>query len=322
VIQYNPNAKPRTLLEAVRYFSDLDRCDEYLASIVWPDGKPTCPKCGSQNATKIISRRAYQCRERGCRRQFRLKAGTIFQDSPLSLDKWLVTAWMLATCRNGISSCEVARTVGVKQQSAWHMLHRLRAVVKPGGTRKLSGTIESDETFVGGLTKYKSLRKRRAAYRAKFHGGFNVTDDKAVVQAFLERGGEVRARVVPNTGKRTLQRGIQENVEPGSALYTDAYVSYRGLSAQYAHEFVNHMIEYVRGNVHTNGIECFFSCLRRSIKGTYVSVEPEHLEAYCDEQAYRFTFRHDGEWHRFDRLMHRVIGKRLTYSDLTSGKTR
>jgi transposase-like protein len=316
------NKRPRTLMAAMAYFSDADTCEQYLASIRWPDHQPICPKCGKANAVKLQTRNVYQCKERGCRRQFRLKAGTIFEDSPLPLQKWFVAGWMLATCRNGISSYELARTIGVKQLSAWHMLHRLREVIKPGGNRKLCGVVESDESFVGGLLKNMHRHKRRHIKRTNIVWGNQYGANRTIVHAFLERGGEVRARVIPRIVHSEMQAHARKHIEPGTNIYTDAHQVYKGLEKDFEHQWVSHMYEYVRGNVHTNGLECFFSCLRRTIRGTYVAVDPEHLEAYCDEQAYRYTYRKDGEWERFDRLMHRVVGKRLMYSELTDGCKR
>ena len=306
-------------MAAMGYFSDPQRCEAYLASIKWPNG-PVCPCCGSSNMGHIKSRNRYQCRS--CRKQCSLKTGTIFESSPLSLSQWFAAAWMLASCRNGISSCEIARTIGCKQQSAWHVLHRLRSVVKPGGERQLRGVVESDETFVGGNLKNMHRSKRRKIKNAPPVFGQQYGNHMTIVHAFLERGGEVRARVIPRIKHGEMQAHARKHIERGSFVYTDAHQVYKGLESDFVHRWVSHMYEYVRGNVHTNSLEGFFSCLRRAIHGTYVAVDPGHLERYVDEQAYRYTYRKDSEWARFDRLMHRVIGKRLKYSDLTDGCNR
>jgi len=302
-------------MEAVRYFSNPEVAEEYAASVKWSDG-PVCPKCGSVNIGRIKSRSKFQCREKGCRRQFTVKHDTIMEDSPLPIDKWLVAIWMIANCRNGASSCEIARTLGIKQQSAWHLLHRVRYAMRSGYHHRLNGVVECDETFVGG--RFKNMpAKRREAKRAEFgHKG------KTAVQVFLERGGEVRGRVIPRANRKHLQAGVRQHVEPGAKLYTDAATAYSSLRGEYDHEWVNHMKEYVRDAVHVNSCENFFSLLRRGLKGTYVAVEPKHLERYVDEQAFRFNHRKESDWMRFDRLVRRIVGKRLEYRVLTGGAKR
>ncbi len=316
MIQNAPSNEPQTLVDAVRFFADPQHCHDYLMDLKWPGGDLCCIECGSTNVGQIKSRRLFQCREKGCRRQFSLKTNTIFQDSPLGLDKWLVAVWMIANCRNGVSSCEIARTLGIKQQSAWHVLHRVREAMKPRFNRRLQGAVETDETWVGGLVKHMHKDKARSVMARSGYKG------KALVQLFLERGGEVRGQVIPKLTKRHVQPGIHENVEAGSKLYTDSGSMYKGLDAHYDREWVNHMFEYARGSVHINSCENFFCLLRRGLKGTYVAVRPDHLEAYVDEQAFRYSWRKESDWTRFDRLMHRVLGERLPYSQLTGGKKR
>lgn len=282
----------------------------------WPSGDICCIECGSTNVGQIRSRNLFQCREKGCRRQFSIKVGTIFQDSPLGLDKWLVAVWMIANCKNGVSSCEIARALGIKQQSAWHVLHRVREAMKPRFNRRFQGVVETDESLVGGRLTFMHKDKARKVMGLPGHKG------KAVVQLFLERGGEARGKVIPRLTKRHVQPGIHENIEAGSKLYTDSGSFYKGLEDHYDREWVNHMYEYARGSVHVNSCENFFCLLRRGLKGTYVRVHPDHLEAYVDEQAFRFSWRKESDWTRFDRLMHRVLGERLPYSQLTGGKKR
>jgi transposase-like protein len=218
---------PKNLIEAVRYFSDVDACNEYMASIKWPDGKIVCPKCGCDRVGKIETRKMLKCKEPKCRKQFSYKVGTIFEDSPLGLDKWFVAVWCITNAKNGISSYELARSLGVTQKSAWHMLHRVRLAMQEGTFKKLKGTCEADESFVGGKAKnmHKAERKR------KINGRGAV--DKAIVQGVMERGGMVIAGVVENAKRRTLQPNVREVVEPGATIYTDALRSYQGLEDAY-----------------------------------------------------------------------------------------
>jgi transposase-like protein len=238
----------------------------------------------------IASRRLWQCKSRHPKAQFSVKVGTIMEDSALGLDKWLTAIWMQTNMKNGVSSWEIHRSLGITQKCAWHMLHRIRLALQDsisGG--KLSGEVEVDETFIGG-----AARNMHADEKArKLQGRRGGTQGKAIVAAVLERGGKVRAKVIDNRRKTQLQALVRENVEPKSALYSDALKSYDGLSEDYAHQVIDHAIAYVDGNVHTNGMENFWSLLKRGINGTYVSVEPYHLFRYVDEQAFRFNNRQD-----------------------------
>lgn len=304
--------EPVTLMEAVRHFADPDVTLKTMVELRWPEGVH-CPTCGRHDVRFIATRRLWECKEKHPRKQFSAKVGTIFEDSPLGLDKWFVAIWVIANCKNGISSYEVAKAIGVTQKSAWHMLHRIRVAMKVGGFEKMSGVVEADETLIGGkaINMHAHKRKKIAPGQAS----------KTIVMGVLERGGEksasrVRAIVVKNTRAATVQRTIRENVTPGSTLYTDSMPSYQGMR-EYKHDFVNHTVEYVKGQVHSNGIENFWSLLKRSLKGTYISVDPAHLLAYCDEQAYRFNARKGSDIMRFREVLGSVTGKRLTYKELT-----
>lgn len=305
---------PQTLVEAVRYFSDPDTCLNYLIPLRWPDGI-TCPHCGSKENSFIASRRIWRCK--GCKKQFSIKIGSIMEDSPLGLDKWLTAIWLIANAKNGISSWELHRSLGITQKSAWFVLHRIRLAMQTGTLTKLKGEVEVDETFIGGKARNMHADKRAE----KIHG--RGAAGKAIVIGVLERHGEVRTKVIPNTRKGTVQAEVRANVEAGSLVCTDALKSYEGLDADYVHEAVDHAVEYVRGNVHTNGLENYWSLLKRCIKGTYVSVEPFHLFRYLDEEAFRYNQRKhcdkrkktDAE--RFAELLGSLGGKRLTYNALT-----
>ncbi len=302
----------KTLLDAVRYFKDPDTCLRFMVKVRWPDGVVKCPNCGSTEVTFLANARLWNCRNKHPRRKFSVKVGTIFEDSPLGLDKWLPACWLLYNCKNGVSSWEVHRALGVTQKTAWFMLHRLRLAVHSETFEKLSGEVEVDETFIGGRARNMHVSKRAAKITGT--GGMG----KVAVMGLLERHGEVRTRIVPHVRKKRLQAEVQEHVEAGSTVYTDALASYDGLDAEYAHQVIDHAEAYARGAVHTNGLENFRSLLKRGIRGTYVSVEPYHLFRYLDEQAFRFNNRSDmGDGDRFRLAMSKVVGKRLTYRELT-----
>lgn len=314
------NTEPKTLVEAIRHFSDPDVTLNTMVELRWPNGV-CCPTCGRTDARFIKTRRVWECKEVHPKRQFSAKVGTIFEDSPLSLDKWFVTIWMVANCKNGVSSYEVHRAIGVTQKSAWFMLHRIRLAMQAGSLMKASGDVEADETFIGGLAK--NMHKSRREKAIKGTGGAG----KTVVMGILERKGKhttsrVRARVLQNVQRATLHSEVRGAVEPGSRLYTDAWVGYKGLSDDYQHEVIDHAVEYVRDQVHTNGVENFWSLLKRSIKGTYVSVEPFHLFRYLDEQVFRFNARSDNDYGRFASVLSWVTGLRLTYSELTGNEPK
>ncbi len=303
--------EPKTLQDAIIYFADKDNCREYLMARRWPDGVVVCPTCGSDKVSFVASRGLWQCRTRHPRAQFSIKVGTIFEDSPIGLDKWLLGMWMLANCKNGISSYELHRATGISQKSAWFVLHRIRLALKGDVTGKLGGEIEADETFVGG--KVENMHRKSRANISRFNNW-----GKTPVLGLLEREGRVRAAVAPNRKKHTIQPNIIANVEPGSTLYTDDYPGYDSLPVEYQRELINHLTTYVNGKVHTNGLENFWSLLKRGLKGTYVSVDPAHLQAYVDEQVFRFNNRKDmNDSDRFDLAVRQIVGKRLTWAEVT-----
>lgn len=304
---------PKTLLEAVRFFSSAEVCHDFMVSIRWPDGCVNCPACGGENVGEIRTRRMFQCKAKGCRKQFSVKVGTIFEDSPIGLDRWLPAVWCLTNFKVGISSCELARTIGVTQKTAWHMLHRIRRLLEPKHSRQLEGTVESDETFIGG--KLKNMHKSQRAKLPKGRGPVG----KAVVHGMLDRGGEVRVAVVPDQRRGTLRAQIEQHVKTGSVVYTDSLASYKGLSPAYFHSMIDHAVAYVDGEVHTNGMENFWALLKRMLGGTYVSVAPNHLLRYCVEETFRFNQRGGTDAARFQTAMTGAVGKRLQYKELTGG---
>jgi transposase-like protein len=305
--------EPKSLQEAIVYFSNPDNCIDYLAIRRWPDGRVLCPNCGSDKVKFNHDRRVWQCSTHHSKRQFSIKVGTVMEDSAIPLDKWLAAAWMVTNCKNGVSSYEIARDVRVTQKSAWFMLHRIRLAMQDDffGS-KLGGEVEVDETFIGGKARNMHLSERKRRITA------TGTKDKTAVMGILERGGKVRATVVQTRKKHELQEQVRKHVTAGAALYSDALKSYDGLAVDYAHQVVDHATQYVDGRVHTNGLENFWSLLKRGISGTYVSVEPFHLFRYLDEQMFRFNNRKDlDDKGRFDLTVSQLVGKRLTFAELT-----
>jgi transposase-like protein len=304
---------PKTLQEAILYFSEFENCKTFMVELRWPDGVVKCPRCGSEKVTWLANARVWKCYAKHQSPTFTLKTGTIFEDSAIGLDKWLPAVWFIVSCKNGISSYETARALGISQKSAWHMNHRIRFALHSGSFETLlSGHVEADETFIGGKARNMHIAQRRR--RITGTGG----KDKTPVLGIMERGGKVRTVVVPNRKKKTLQGEVKKHVEAGSALYTDFLLSYDGLEGRYAHQVVDHAVEYVNENAHTNSLENFWALLKRSISGTYVSVEPFHLFRYLDEQTYRFNNREDmNDGDRFKLAMSQIVGKRLTWDALT-----
>jgi transposase-like protein len=303
--------QPSSLLEAIRHFSDLDVATDFVAKLRWPAG-PVCPRCGCVEYSYLTTRRIWKCK--GCQKQYSVKLGTIFEDSPLGLDKWLPAVWLTANSKNGISSHELARALGVTQKSSWFMLHRIRLAMQTGSFLRMSGEVEVDETYIGGKARnmHAADRKRRDASRPG-----RSTATKTAVLGMRERGGQITAEVVPNVKSKTLQSRVRETVEPGSAIYTDAWRSYHGLGRDYDHEVIDHAERYVDGRVHTNGLENFWSLLKRGLNGTYVSVEPFHLFRYLDERVFTYNTRDRTDYGRFESVLKNAPGRRLTYASAT-----
>jgi transposase-like protein len=299
---------PKSLMEAIQYFSEADNALQYLVSLRWPKGV-VCPYCEHKTPSFLQKRRIWKCGS--CRKQFSVKVGTIFEDSPLGLDKWLTCAWLISSCKNGVSSYEIARDLKVTQKSAWFMLHRIREAMQDKSFTKLGGEVEVDETFIGGKARNMHRSKREKVITGT--GG----KDKAIVFGMVERGGEVRTTVVGNRRKHALQSTVRQHVEAGSAIFSDELLSYDGLSADYQHAVINHAVEYANGNVHTNTMENFWSLVKRQLHGTYISVEPFHLFRYLDEQAFRYNQRHGNDYARFEHVCRQIVGRRLTWKRLT-----
>ena len=306
-------SEPKTLQQAIVYFADQMNCINYMVARRWPNGV-TCPTCGSSKVHFQPKHFRWQCAAKHPKRQFTAKVGTIFEDSPIGLDKWLTAVWMITGCKNGVSSWELHRAIGVTQKTAWFMLHRVRLALQDdlsGGM--LSGEIEVDETFIGGKVRnMHKVRKARVQSQGRNIGG------KAIVLGMLERDGKLRAAVVPDRSKVVMQEHVRANVEKGAEIHSDEAAHHWRMDDEYIHKIVNHLETYVEDNVHTNGLENFWSLLKRSLGGTYVSVEPFHLFRYVDEQAFRYNNckgMNDAE--RFSFAIRKIVGKRLTYKELT-----
>ena len=319
---------PKTLHEVIRYFADEQNCIDTVVKMRWPNGV-TCPACGHTQHWYLKKQRRWKCKE--CWKQFTCKLGTIFEDSPIPLDKWLIAMWMLTNCKNGVSSYEVARAIGITQKSAWFVLHRIRLALRQGSLAKMGGPgseVEADETYIGqkSINMHKSRKLRLAQARSEIRDkdASSRYYGKTAVAGLLDRESrKVRAEVVPNVRREVLQSRILNEVAPGSTLYTDDAVAYTSLAKDYTHEVVNKLEGYVRGRVHTNGMENFWSLLKRSLHGSYVAVEPFHLFRYVDEQVFRYNHRKHGDdspmsdTERFETALSQIAGKRLTYAEVT-----
>jgi transposase-like protein len=314
-------SKPRTLVEAIRYFADPANCRDYMVSRRWPNGV-TCPQCGSSSVYFDSSRNGWECKTRHPKRKFTLKTGTIFEDSPLGLDKWLPCVWMIANMKNGVSSHEIARSLGVTQKTAWFMLHRIRLAMQEEHGGKLGGGgVEVDETYIGGKARNMHAERKRRVMKGKTGSAFG----KVAVQGLLARHGKdghstIRTFVVSDTSTPTLEKNIHEHVRRGVTVITDEARAYRFLSFYegYVHKVIDHAERYVDGAVHTNMVENFWSCLKRGLKGTYISVEPFHLFRYLDEQSFRFNNRKMSDEERFASALDGIAGKRVEYEALTA----
>jgi len=311
---------PKTLQAAIQHFSDYENCRKFMVAVRWLDEVVRCPHCNSEKVTYLAKAKLYRCYGDHPKQKFSLKVGTVFEDSPIALEKWLPAVWLVVNCKNGISSYELHRALGVTQKSAWFMLHRIRLAIQSKSFAKMGGPggeVECDETFVGGSLKNMHA-KRRALWK---HQRGSV--GKAVIMGILDREKkQIHAKVIPAPTRAILHGEIKERVHAGTSVYTDDAIAYYEMDKAYSHQVCNHIDQYVNGRVHTNGLENFWSLLKRSVKGTYVSVEPFHLSRYVDEQVFRFNNRatkdnplNDGD--RFHLALSQIAGKRLTYAEVT-----
>ena len=308
-----------TLRDAILYFAEFENCRQFMIQLRWPDGKVACPECGATKVTWLEKQRVWKCYANHLKPRFSLKTGTIFEDSPIGLEKWLPAVWMLLNCKNGISSYELHRGLGVTQKTAWFMLQRIRLAMQDDLTGgMLGGEVEVDESFIGG--KVRNMHKERKL-RAMNGAAGGPGGNKTIVLGMLERASEgrkkrIRTSVIADRKKATMQPEVMAHVEPGSKVYSDDFAFQWKMEDRYQHEAVNHLQAYVEGNCHTNSVENFWSLLKRAIGGTYIAVEPFHLFRYVDEQAFRFNNREMTDSERFVTGMRQICGRRLTYAEL------
>jgi transposase-like protein len=311
----------KTLQQAIQHFEGRENCRKFMVFVRWPDGIPKCPYCGATKLTWMAKANAYRCYGNHKKQKFSLKVGTVFEDSPIGLDKWLPAVWLLSNCKNGISSYELHRALGVTQKTAWFMLHRIRLAMETKSFMKVGSTggpVEVDEAYIGGKPKNMHANKRY-----KLQAEYGQLTPKPVVFGMLDRDTrQVRVKVLPKIERSTLLAEILNGIKHGSTVYTDGNRGYDAASRWFVHETVNHMNEYVRGQVHTQGIENFWSLLKRGLNGTYVAVEPFHLERYVAEQVFRYNNRATKDnpltdADRFTLAASQIAGKRLTYAELT-----
>ncbi len=307
------NELPETLIEAIQYFANMDNAFNFMKSLRWPSGVVKCPRCNSKDVSFISTRKVWKCKHCTTNKQFSIKVGTVMEDSPIKLDKWLSAFWLIANAKNGISSYELHRALGVTQKTGWFMLHRIRLAMQDGQPKSFSGHVEADECYIGAKARYMHKDKRTGVG----HAGIKKTTVLGVLQGNEgEQHSRVMLKVTETNRKPELQAIVRGIVEKGSNIYTDNLRSYDGLEDAYVHKIVDHLETYAQGQVHTNGLENFWSLFKRMIHGTYANVEPFHLFRYCDEQAFRFNERKDNDQGRFITALQGIVGKGLRYAKL------
>jgi len=295
-----------SIIELMEAFPDEQSCVDHLTAIRWRNGE-YCPYCGGTELYHFSDRRNHKCK--ACKARFSIKVGTIFEDTKLPLRKWFLAMWLITSHKKGIASTTLAKDLGVTQKTAWFMTQRLRYAIRTKSfNAPLEGTIEADEMYHGGRERNKHASKRT--------GGKQGGSGKVAVLGLLQREGELRTTIAPDTKGETLQGIIKANVVPGSALMTDSHHAFRRLGSIYDHERVNHTLgEYVRGSFHTNGIESVWALFKRQIIGTHHFLSAKHFGRYLGEMTWRFNNRSIGEGNRVNALLELANG-RLTYKEL------
>lgn len=298
-----------TLLQFQDHFRDEQVCCDHLATLRWGAGNPAaCPFCGVIGAYTVEGGKRYKCKDKQCHKKFSVTVGTVFENTKLPLRLFFCAIWLASNSSKGVSSLQLSRNLGVTQKTGWFILCRIREMFMETAPLMLKGTVEADETVVGGAEGNKHLDKRTP--------GATGRADKAVVLGILERDGKVVVKPIADSKRATIQPIIRKHVVINSTVNTDEWKAYKGLKG-YTHHTVNHSAgEYVDGVAHTNGIENFWSLIHRGINGIYHQVSPKHLHRYCDEYAYRFNNRTVCQQEKFNIAVFQADGRRLTYRRL------
>src|ERR1041384_3111790 len=265
---------PQTLHDAIKYFANEDNAFDFVKQMRWPSGVVKCPTCGSAELSFLSTRKLWKCKNAHPKQQFSVKVGTVLEDSPIGLDKWLCAFWLIANAKNGISSYELHRSIGVTQKTAWFMLHRIRLAMQDKGGRMVGGEVGVDEPYIGGRARGMNA-KQHSRRKANSTGQWNLEPVQALLQRTTDmEPSRVRLFHVQHNNRKQLEPNVRKHVTKGAEVFTDALKSYDELSDEYLHKVIDHAECYAKGRVHTNGIENFWSLLKRALHGTCVSVEP------------------------------------------------
>ncbi|MBL0129360.1 MAG: IS1595 family transposase [Flavobacteriales bacterium] len=296
-----------TLIQLQDHFASEQVCRDHLAALRWgADGIPCCPFCGVVGAYSIEKGKRFKCKDKGCAKKFSVTVGTVFENTKLPLRVWFAAIYLACNSSKGVSSLQLSRNLGITQKTGWFLLCRIREMLIERTPTLLHGVVEADETYIGGAETNKHAVKRTEG----MYGG----KGKAPVLGILERDGRVVVKPIENSKRATIQPIVRQHVAIGSVLSTDEHTGYKGMRKTYSHITVNHHTgEYVKGNAHTNGIENFWSLMKRGINGIYHQVSPKHLHRYCDEYAYRFNNRLARQEDKFNTAVFQADGRRLTY---------
>jgi transposase-like protein len=303
----------KSLADFQTAFPDEDACINHFRVLRWPEAdKIVCPWCGSIGAHYTLANNTHKCREPGCHKKFTVRNGTIFEDSKIPLRKWYIAIFLMTSHKKGISSCQLARDIGVTQKTAWFMLHRIRnAAMTAEFNAPLSGVVEVDECFVGPKPKWQHADKKK---NTRGLGGYK---DNKVVFGMAQRGGELRLAHVPDITHKTTIPLVTKNIKRGAEVHTDESSRYSWMSASYMHSLINHSLgQYVKDGVTTNRIEGAFSHFRRTMIGTYHQSSVKHLDRYLQMFAFRWNRRSMTESERMNDLLQATRGRRLTYKTL------